>query len=659
MAELLIQGINCIYRDKEFGEEVLYENLSQDEQFFQRESPPFTDEDIVAIANKEQAYSDKQLKWIAKQVKIFENGVYAYINGELKYIPGSYWDYVNNWTLENGVKPEYRESDRLYYIFCDYCEGHPDIFGVIRGKGRRQGATSMSVHRMVFNARRKEFFNCGMVSKTGEDAKTIFTKMVMFGFKALLPCFQPEFDSDDDSKTILRFVKPMDKRKKGLGAIKREGLNSYIDFKSTALNSYDMQRMSNLLIDESGKFPKDVNINDYWDKMYSTLKEGKFKRGFAYLPTTVNPLNNGGLEFKLLWEQSNQFKEDWGIHTPTKLVRYFVAAYEGYAGFVDKFGNSMVEEAKEYILAERAKKSGNSLLIHRQEYPMNEADMFAFAYGTCEFDELKIREQLDYLELNKSQFFLRQIRLKSIVNNKTGFMDDPKGCWLLYEKPEIENNISDRMGYIEGLSTARYCIGVDTFGQGFAAAGGSNGTICVFKKSYLENGQEKGLYPVAFYVGKTRLIQHFYEEVLKACVWYGCKVNYEIDRGDFYYGYFCERNAVRLLEWTPAQDPMQKNRLLKPGTESANPFQLAAQLEAAKSYVDGTDPDGYNGNVHRIPFPHLLTQLLEYNHEERTPYDSVISLMMALLVALKQTKATPVRSGGKPLLRTYKLRIPA
>jgi hypothetical protein len=35
--------------------------------------------------------------------------------------------------------------------------------------------------------------------------------------------------------------------------------------------------------------------------------------------------------------------------------------------------------------------------------------------------------------------------------------------------------------------------------------------------------------------------------------------------------------------------------------------------------------------VHRIKFNSLLQQLLKYDHSERTPYDQVIALMMALL----------------------------
>ena len=111
--EVLIQGINCIYRDLEEGESILYENLPQEEQVFVRKDYPFTDDELVAIASKEHSYTKLQDDWVKKQKRLFDTGLYAYINGELTFIPGAYWCYINFWTLEHGEKPEYREDDRL------------------------------------------------------------------------------------------------------------------------------------------------------------------------------------------------------------------------------------------------------------------------------------------------------------------------------------------------------------------------------------------------------------------------------------------------------------------------------------------------------------------------------------------------------------------
>lgn len=118
-----------------------------------------------------------------------------------------------------------------------------------------------------------------------------------------------------------------------------------------------------------------------------------------------------------------------------------------------------------------------------------------------------------------------------------------------------------------------------------------------------------------------------------------------------------------MLEWTPkfAQDPVKFTPAkYKPGTQSADPYQLSAQLQAAKMYIDGTNPDVYNGHVHRIVFPTLLNQLLKYDHSNRTPSDQVIALMMALLPVLGESEVQkPKNIKPKQVLQTYKIKLTA
>jgi len=77
-------------------------------------------------------------------------------------------------------------------------------------------------------------------------------------------------------------------------------------------------------------------------------------------------------------------------------------------------------------------------------------------------------------------------------------------------------------------------------------------------------------------------------------------------------------------------------------------------------YVDGTDPDKYNGHVHRIVFPTLLAQLLKYDHSARTPSDQVIALMMALLPILGENEVNKTKeTKPKEVLKTYKIKLSA
>lgn len=687
MPVLQIQGIDAEYRDLMPDEDVLYSELPQDEQYFRRTEIPFTDDQLVDIANREYTYTDAQKRWVAREEWRMDNGVYAMINGKLTFIPGSCYGYVNYWTLETGQKPDYRNCTRKIFLLKEYLIFKTPVLALTRGKSRRKGATSEGTFFEWWICGRKEEKIGGMVSYSDDSVAKIFKMLFMRGFTGMIPCFVQAFDSA--SENFLRFVEPVEKKRKGV-PIKRTGLNSFIDYQATTLNAYDSGRLSYGLFDEFGKWEK-VDINRYWAKVKSTLTVGSRKVGFGYIPTTVNPSNKGGANFRLFWEAANQNRINpktglpYGINTPSRVVRIFDSAAEGYEGCIDKFGESVIDDpvepvmgndgnwitegARTKILRERDGLEGKELMDHRRDYPLDEYDMFAFELGQCEFSEDNLIAQLQWLEANpvylrKCRLFREQVTLKNIFNdkeekfNEIRYMDDDAGGWLLFEKPEKEN-LFDHRGRMRPLNTSRYSIGVDTIKSGFTTSG-STATICVFKKSHILNGIEKGLYPVALYMGKPRLMQHLFDEVLKACLWYGAKVNFEIDAGSSYYDYFVATNADLFLEWTPrvAIDPAKKHPLIKPGTESGNPYQFAMQLEVCKKYLDGTIPDGYNGNVHRVKFPIMLRQALEYNHADRTKSDVIISLMMALLPcfgSLDYVDPTPLKP--KRILPTYKLKM--
>lgn len=691
METIEIQGIECRYRSLRENEGVLYAERPQDDQYFRRVPVPFTDEELISIANKELTkgqYSNIQREWVDEQEKIFEEGVYAMIDGVLTFIPGSYYCYCNFWTLEHGEKPEYREDDRIFFIFHEFLRLQTDVLGVTRGKGRRQGATSIGMFFMWFIAGRKEFMNCGTTSFNEDAVKANFQKMFMFGFKSMLPCFQADFDSD--SENFIRFIKAGDKRKKGVLAVKREGLNSYCDFLPNTINAYDSGRQSYNVPDEGGKRGK-VNINSYWSKLYKTFLQGSKKVGFGYMPTTVNKRNEGGEAYKIFWNYANQHKIDKktgktrGLRTANRCVRFFMPATRCYSGCIDKFGRSVIDDPEQPILSnegkwitegsrtiilrERELLEGEQLMEHRRDYPLNEHDMFAFETGLCEFNEERLIAQLNELEDNP--WFIRQMRMygenhtaKNIYNGRdetweiAKVMDDEAGNWYVLEFPEKQNAF-DHRGIMSPKNDIRYSIGVDTIKSGFTI-NGSTATICVFKKSTIRGGIEEGLYPVAIYMGKPRLMNHLYEQVLLACKWYGCKVNFEIDAGTAFYDYFVAKDAQAFLEWTPriAIDVTKRKTMIKPGTESANPFQLAMELEVAKKYFDGTEVGGYNGNVHRVRFPVILEQALEYDHSDRTKSDVLIALMMALLPCFGTMEINPEPPKNRPkILPQYSIKM--
>lgn len=690
MPKIEIQGIECSYRDLRDDEEVLYIELTEDDQYFRRQDIPFSEDEInelltVDFESRKSKYGKFQAAWVEREEKrmTYGEGVYAMINGSLTYIPASYWGYINYWVLEHGETPEYRESDRIFFLFMEFIYFETDVLAVTRGKGRRQGASSLGFYWMWWICGRNEQKIGGSISYNDAIAKKNFQMMFLQGISAMLPCFARDIGNKSD--TAVKWEK-IDKEAKQKGIRqKKQGLVSYADFLSNSINSYDGGRVTFLLLDETGKYEK-MDINTYWSKVSPTLKIGKRKVGMAYLPTTVNPLEDGGQEFEQFWNEADQNAVDpetgmpYGLNTPHKVIRYFVPATDGYGGCIDKFGNSVVDDpivpvmgndgcwitegARTVILKERKKKKGAQLLEHRRDFPLDLYDMFAFATGVCEFNEEALMAQIEWCEDHPADCFWRQVRFDITYNEQIGkrevsWIPDTKGnCWIL-EQPDEPNLFYDIGLGIEARNTLMYSAGADTYKNTFAIDG-SDGCIVIMKKSHIVKGEEKGLYPVCVFLGRPRLKEMFYYTAFLICLYYGCKINIELDAGDIFWEFFEKWGATKLLEWEPARDPMKSRKMIKPGTESAQPFQLAKQLEVAKVYFDGTNPYGYNGNVHRCRFVPLLKQALVYNHAKRTPYHIMVAFQMALLPMLGSGAPPPVeitRRTGE-ILRTYKLKLP-
>lgn len=690
-------------------EDMLYFDLPRQDQRWAKASLPSFFETVEYNNDGDLMLTSEQEEYAAREVARCRNGVWAVIGGKARYITGRYYFYLQYYILEEGTAPDFREADRLYFLFFDYWHKIDWCVGIIRTKKRRQGASSQSCSNLLYEAIFYKNSNCGLISKTKDDSKATFTEMVSNAYQ-LLPVFlKPKQVNKEDSVTELVFAHKSQTIKGGRAATvnMEKGHNSKINYKAPVLNAYDRGRMSYVLADEFGKLPKDVPASQLLGILKKTLIKGIKRVGWVDLPSTTNELTKGGgAEFLKIWVQSDQFKRK---PTISRLVRFFQPAYEAYEGFIDQFGDSVIGEptpeqyeylvkkwvkytedgdrssevseediklgAKQYVLiTKRDGLEGDDLEEETRMNPCDEDEAFMYMGTGCEFNAGNIKKQQKSLE--DEPVFLRKVRLdkkaetikSQVLGGKdkqkvsVGFMDDSKGGWLLLEDPLTPNNFTFDGKHFEPKNKHLYQIGVDTTKDDFAL-NGSKPTICVFKKSLIIEGVETGMYPVAFYIDKTRLDVHFDDEVLKACLWYGCTANYEIDARTDFYKYFWKQGANAMLEWTPkfAQDPVKFTPTkYKPGTQSGDPYQLAAQLQAAKMFVDGTDPNTYNGHVHRIKFPTLLAQLLKYDHSARTPFDQVIALMMALLPVLgeneipKKTEVLP-----KGVLPTFKIKLSA
>jgi hypothetical protein len=164
----------------------------------------------------------------------------------------------------------------------------------------------------------------GILSKSGADAKKMFTDKVVPISVNYPFFFKPIQDGMDRPKTELAYRVPASKltRRKldqGIETEEIEGLDTTIDWKNTGDNSYDGEKLKILAHDESGKWERPDNILNNWRVTKTTLRLGSRIVGKCMMGSTSNSLDKGGENFKKLYYESDVTKRNRNGQTSSGL----------------------------------------------------------------------------------------------------------------------------------------------------------------------------------------------------------------------------------------------------------------------------------------------------------------------------------------------------
>jgi len=693
-----IQGLDCWIppvgyvvdmKTKELREVGVYSRSENtEEQYWERIKPP---EWYAGVLKEEDAYNKrkkddsepyfneeyeqyKQQEWDRRL-----NGFWYMSNGKPVYLVGAHYLYMQHIQIDIGY-PKFREPDLEYFYFLQYVIEDPECMGMLEITKRRFGKTFRGGVFVLDYPTRTKMTNGTIQSKTGADAKKVFAKAVVDPFKKLPRFFKPEYDLSGGvtPKSELRFQNTNVRGKKAEENLEKEELGSLIDFYSADALATDGQKIHRKLDDEWAK-TVECNIYERHEVTRYCLMddEGRIIGKVLYTSTVevLDTEKDGVQEAAIkLWNDSDQNNKGEGGRTASGLYRFFMTADR--AKNFDIYGVPNVEKTIKEILADRETVKHNqrswAARVRKEARTIEEA--FYAGNDQCEYNAENFQNQIKWIEDHPEQCYWRQARLvekkktiPSVVIGKKpkesreiGYMDDEKGGWFILEEPSKPNAFSDRNGYLEPLNKIAYQIGVDTTQDRIAVAG-SNPAITVFKKSCIIDGIETGLYPVALWISPTRLDIHFDDEVRKACLFWGCEANYEIDRRTDFYRYFCKENCQAFLTWTPKvmMNPLKPNKPREYGSRSGDPFQLAQMLQISKLWADGDNNEVYNGHIHRCKHIGLIKQGLSYNHLDRTKSDLWVSLQMALVPVFGEMQLPVYTKSANPIkiLPQYKIRM--
>jgi hypothetical protein len=288
-------------------------------------------------------FKEEWYDYIDEEFKRRSDGYWFYNNGMPTYITGTHYMYLQ-WSKIDIGAPDYREANRLFFIFWEACKADSRCYGMCYLKNRRSGFSFMSSAELVNQATISSDARFGILSKSGADAKKMFTDKVVPISVNYPFFFKPIQDGMDRPKTELAYRVPASKltrRKIESNEQLREldGLDTTIDWKNTGDNSYDGEKLKILAHDESGKWERPDNILNNWRVTKTTLRLGRRIVGKCMMGSTSNALDKGGNNFKKLYTQIQTLEKEIEMDKHLRAcILLFIPMEWNYEGFMDTFG---------------------------------------------------------------------------------------------------------------------------------------------------------------------------------------------------------------------------------------------------------------------------------------------------------------------------------
>lgn len=665
-------------------DEILYYNLPRNQQKWVKDSLPEYFESVEVDKNGDLLLTPEQEAYAAEEVRRCKRGVWAMIGGRLRYLTGRYYFFLRYYTLEDGNSPDFREADRLYFLFFNFWFSIEWCLGIIRTKKRRQGASSQSCSNILYEAIFYKNSNCGLISKTKDDSKATFTEMVSNAYQQLPIYLKPKQVNKEDSVTELVFAHKIESTVKGKvieAASKKKGNNSKINYKAPVLNAYDRGRMSYVLGDEFGKLPKETPASQLLSIISKTLVKGVKRVGWIDLPSTTNEmLKGGGMEYYKIWKAADQFKRRPTIN---RLVRFFQPAYEAYEGFIDGFGDSVIDaptqEQYEYLVSKWVKRDaetgeitselseediklgakyyvqvkrrvgleGIDLEEEMRMNPCNEEEAFMAAVSDCVFNSVNIKKRQKELELNP--VFKRKIIFYRNLDQKVSFRDIEEKesfYWQITQFPPLKQEnkftIVDKLQRPDRVEDG--VISVDSYSntQG-GRKYGSKASAWIGRRFSITDPFNTGK-AIGHLYGRPMEKDDLHKQVMLAAEYFGYQVYYE-HTADDYLGYFRDRGKQNYLGIYPLSliDPTKRDGADRHKGTPITPFSLTKQLDNGIAY--------FQHHCNMIDFEELLDNALIFDPYDRTAYDCVVSFLILISCLMEMPQKPPPKK--TPLVRVY------
>jgi hypothetical protein len=618
---------------------------------------------------------EKWFDYIDEEFKRRDEGFWFTSKGKSTYIVGTHYMYLQ-WSKIDVGAPDFREANRLFYIFWEACKADKRCYGICYLKNRRSGFSFMSSAEAVNLATLATDSRYGVLSKTGADAKKMFTDKVVPISVNYPFFFKPIQDGMDRPKTELAYRVPASKftRKKITSNEKLEdiqGLDTTIDWKNTGDNSYDGEKLNLLVHDESGKWERPDNILNNWRVTKTCLRLGSRIIGKCMMGSTSNALDKGGNNFKKLYNASDVTQRNRNGQTKSGLYSLFIPMEWNYEGFIDEYGDPVFDnpsgdvfgpdgELIDYGIiehwgneAEGLKQDHDALNEFYRQFPKTEEHAFRDEALNSIFNLVKIYEQIDYNEGVNNSTLISTGNFQwtnGIKDTQVIFYPDLKGRFKVSWVPpvKLQNNVILKNGVRYPGNEHVGAFGCDSYDiSGTVDGRGSKGALHGLTKFSMEDAPPSTFF--LEYVARPPTADIFFEDVLMALVFYGMPMLAENNKPRLLY--YLRRRGYRGFSmnrpdkvWNNLSVAEKEVGGIPNSSEDIKQAHAAAIEMYIQEYV-GLKQGSEYGNMY---FNRTLNDWTRFDITKRTKYDATISSGLAVMACNRHLyKPNPVTEKPK------------
>jgi len=645
-------------------------DVNKDYDKWQTHEYPKTLKKIKTIFDWKQYPDDFKEKWyvyIDREFARRHEGYWFTNKGKATYITGTHYMYLQ-WSKIDVGQADFREANRLFYIFWEACKADTRCYGMCYLKNRRSGFSFMASGETVNLATISSDARYGVLSKSGADAKKMFTDKIVPISVNYPFFFKPIQDGMDRPKTELAYRVPASRfTRRKLDSNEQleelEGLDTTIDWKNTGDNSYDGEKLKLLVHDESGKWEKPDNILNNWRVTKTCLRLGSRIIGKCMMGSTSNALDKGGRNYKKLYDDSDVTRRNRNGQTSSGLYSLFIPMEWNYEGYIDSYGLPVFETPEkpkkgpdgfpiEIGVIEHwenevdgLKNDPDALNELYRQFPRTEKHAFRDETKQSLFNLTKIYEQIDYNEDLKHSNVITQGNFMwegGIKDTSVQFVPSKQGRFFVSWVPSVgqQNRVIVKNGKKFPGNEHMGAFGCDSYDiSGTVDGRGSKGSLHGLTKFSMEDAPPNLLF--LEYIARPQTAEIFFEDVLMACVFYGMPILAENNKPRLLYHF--KRRGYRGYSMNRPDKTLHKLSLTEKeigGIPNSSEDVKQAHAAAIEAYIEMFV--GYNNEQYgTMYFQRTLEDWAAFDINNRTKHDASISSGLAIM-ACNKNKYRPV-----------------